>query len=60
MIILTHVACGTNENNIPVNADIQLPPAEVEVKEGDFIYRLYSEKDVYEMVILPSSLSLLM
>lgn len=40
-------ACGPNEkiasDNVP-----PLPPAEAEVQEGDFIYKLSTEKDVYD------------
>lgn len=52
IVMSTVVACGTKEdgetgkNN---DTDAPLPPAEVEVKEGEFIYRLFSEKDVYEV-----------
>jgi len=49
--ILTLAACGTTGNVNPVNktsTDGPLPPAEVEVREGDFVFKLYSEKDIYE------------
>ena len=40
-------ACGVSEKVNPGNTS-SLPPAEAEVQEGDFIYKLSSEKDVYD------------
>lgn len=44
-------ACGkknVSDVNYQDDVVVPLPPAESEVQEGDFIYRLYSEKDVYD------------
>lgn len=49
IIIAILGACGMTASKSKIDgADIKLPPPEVEIKEGDFVYRLYSEKDVYE------------
>lgn len=40
-------ACGTKGTPLSGN-ESSLPPFEVEVKEGDFVYRLYSEKKQYK------------
>lgn len=44
LIIL--VACGEN-NDSPTSFPL-LPPPIVEVQEGDFIYKLYTEKEFYK------------
>ena len=41
------VACGTTNNSTGSGIKDPLPPTENEVKEGDFVYRIFSEKDVY-------------
>jgi len=51
LLIFVLTACGTEGNlssEISTGNKNALPPAESEVKEGDFIYRLFSEKDVYD------------
>ena len=42
------VACGTTNNSSGSAIKDSLPPPENEVKEGDFFYSLYTEKDVYD------------
>lgn len=41
------VACGTTNNGSGSAIKDSLPPPENEVKEGDFVYRLFTENDVY-------------
>ena len=41
------VACGTTNNGSGSGIKDSLPPTENEVKEGDFVFRIFSEKDVY-------------
>jgi len=50
-IIFVLSACryiGKSDTNNPITPTIPLPPAEAEVQEGDFIYKLSTEKDVYD------------
>ena len=46
-LIFIVVACGTTNNGSGSDIKDSLPPTENEVKEGDFVYRIFSEKDVY-------------
>lgn len=46
MFTLLLSACGTTD--VSPKSTTPLPPSEIEVKEGDFIYKLYTEKDVYD------------
>ena len=50
VLVFVMTACGTgaipNSGN-QAKSDEPLPSAEAEVKEGDFVYRLFTEKDVY-------------
>lgn len=44
-------ACGTGKSSIPDESKKSgdpLPPAEAEVTEGDFVYRLFTEKNTYD------------
>ncbi|MFS0574930.1 lipoprotein [Sporosarcina sp. 179-K 3D1 HS] len=47
-LLLFLTGCGTEMARNQGDPQNPLPPAESEVKEGDFIYRLYTEKDVYD------------
>jgi hypothetical protein len=42
------VACGTTNNGSSSAINDALPPTENEVKEGDFVYRIFAENDVYD------------
>lgn len=44
-VVLILSACGTSGE--PKSSEEPLPPAEASIQEDDFIYRLYTEKDVY-------------
>ena len=46
-LIFIVVACGTTNNSSGSGIKDSLPPTESEVKEGDFVYRIFSENDVY-------------
>lgn len=46
--VLLLQACGTNEETPNSKANGDLPPIQAEVTEGDFTYRLYSEKESYK------------
>ncbi|MFD1927215.1 membrane lipoprotein lipid attachment site-containing protein [Sporosarcina siberiensis] len=46
-IALFLTACGAKEN-IDTGTSEPLPPAKAEATQGDFIYKLSSEKDVYD------------
>lgn len=45
-VIFILSACGTTNEQQTINDP--LPPADVSMEKGDFIYRLYTEKDVYD------------
>ncbi|WP_210468710.1 hypothetical protein [Sporosarcina sp. 6E9] len=47
-LVFILVACGTTNNGSSSDIKDSLPPSENNVKEGDFVYRLFSEKDVYD------------
>ncbi|WP_438311329.1 hypothetical protein [Sporosarcina sp. FA9] len=46
-IALFLIACGTKENTDTGKSE-PLPPTEAEAIQGDFTYKLFSEKDVYD------------
>ncbi|BAQ11683.1 hypothetical protein OXB_3214 [Bacillus sp. OxB-1] len=50
MFMIVLGACGVKKHSDVSyeNHGIPLPPPESEVQEGDFVYRLYTEKDVYD------------
>lgn len=56
LFVIVLSACGAKGNSSSNNNEVisdplplePLPSSEAEVKEGDFIYRLFSEKDVYD------------
>ena len=51
-LLFTLAACGTKTNSNTGNIfhpDASLPPPEAEVQKGDFVYRLFTEKDVYDI-----------
>ena len=47
-LIFLVAACGTTNNGSGSAIKDSLPPTENEVTEGDFHYRIFSEKDVYD------------
>lgn len=55
--ILVLSACGakknTNTKHEPIDKDEIAYPIETEVTTGDFVYRLYSEKEIYEEYAMP-------
>ena len=51
-LLFTLAACGTktnSESGKPFRSGESLPPPEAEVQKGDFVYRLFTEKDVYDI-----------
>ncbi|WP_172368950.1 hypothetical protein [Sporosarcina jiandibaonis] len=47
-LVFVLVACGTSNNGSGSAIKDSLPPPENQVEEGDFVYRLFTEKDVYD------------
>lgn len=50
-LIFTLTACGTKTNTAsgnPQQSPGALPPPDSEIREEDFVYRLFTEKDVYD------------
>jgi hypothetical protein len=47
-LVFMLVACGTTNNGSGSAIKDSLPPTENEVIEGDFVYRIFAENDVYD------------
>lgn len=48
-LLFVLAACGKSETPSTVNVSKKpLPPPEATVEDGDFVYRLFTEKDVYD------------
>ncbi|KXH87255.1 hypothetical protein [Sporosarcina sp. HYO08] len=50
-LVIVLAACGANESQSTTNGSTPsepLPPAEATVEDSNFVYRLFTEKDVYD------------